>query len=683
MPTLPSTANKSRWQGRLALTGILGLAAVFRLWHLDQNGYGRQYYAAGVRSMMESLHCFFFNSFDPGAFVSLDKPPVALWFQVASAKVLGFSAFGVMLPQVLEGLVSVILIYKLVARRFGETSALLAALCLALTPISVAVDRSNNTDSCLIMVLLLAAWALIRATEAASARLLVLAMVLIGIGFNVKMAAALVVVPTFMLVYLIGTTSLSVRQRLSHIALSVVVLVVVSLSWVTIFDLTPPTERPYAGSTKNNSMLELALMHNGLNRFIHRSSDHVSSDSTPERNEGDSTLAATPTSESETSQQSTPKPKKALWDKEPTGAFRLLTPFHVAQMGWWLPFAIAGLALVGLQTQRKSRFTATQLDLVVWGGWALTYAVIFSFAGGVFHTYYLSVLAPPLAALSGIGCAALWRRFRDGSWRNSLPAALVVAAGWQLYIEQGYVQWSFDDWHTALLALSITGLSLAAIGLFVLPRRRIGGHLPVALAGMGLTAALLMPTAWALSTVLVRPNVAAPSANIAALNDFGHVRSGSAESRERGRSRVRRLVGFLKTNRTNERFLVAVPNAFQAAPLIMVTGQPVMAMGGYLGRDPILTPNALERLVANGDIRFVMLGGFSLGPANTLSERNLADWIVAHGKPVYPAWWRDVADSAAASANGGRKTSTPSVLYDLRPGPDGTQYRRIVRANQD
>ena len=162
--------------------------------------------------MMESLRCFFFNAFDPGAFVSLDKPPVALWFQVASAKVLGFSAFSVMLPQVLEGLVAVILIYQLVVRRFGESAALLAALCLALTPISIAVDRSNNTDSCLIMVLLLAAWALIRATEAASARLLILAMALLGIGFNVKMAAALGVVPTFILVYLIGSKGLSVRQ---------------------------------------------------------------------------------------------------------------------------------------------------------------------------------------------------------------------------------------------------------------------------------------------------------------------------------------------------------------------------------------------------------------------------------------------------------------------------------------
>ena len=154
------------------------LVLALRLWHLDQNGYGRQYYAAGVRSMMDGAHAFFYNAFDPAAFLSIDKPPVALWMQVLSARLLGFSAFSVMLTQVVLGVLSVWLLHRLVARPFGRAAALVAALCLALTPISVAVDRSNNTESALTLVLLLAAWALLRATEVASGRLLVLAMAL-------------------------------------------------------------------------------------------------------------------------------------------------------------------------------------------------------------------------------------------------------------------------------------------------------------------------------------------------------------------------------------------------------------------------------------------------------------------------------------------------------------------------
>src|SRR5215471_9009139 len=184
------------WAG---LAGVMALGLGLRLWRLGQNGYGTEYYSAGVRSMMDSPHNFFFNSFDPAGFVSLDKPPVALWIQVASVKLLGFNGLAVLLPQVLEGLASIALVYWLVARRFGEGAGLLAALFLAVTPISVVIDRSTNTDSCLVLVLLLAAWALAVATERGSGALVALAMALVGVGFNVKMLAAFVVLPTLAL----------------------------------------------------------------------------------------------------------------------------------------------------------------------------------------------------------------------------------------------------------------------------------------------------------------------------------------------------------------------------------------------------------------------------------------------------------------------------------------------------
>ena len=141
----------TRWAG---LGSVMALGLGLRLWRLDLNGFGTEYYSAGVRSMLDSSHNFLFNSFDPAGFVSLDKPPVALWIQVASAKLLGFGSLSVLLPQVLEGLAAVALVYHLVARRFGAAAGLLAALFLALTPISVVIDRSSNTDSCLVLVLL-------------------------------------------------------------------------------------------------------------------------------------------------------------------------------------------------------------------------------------------------------------------------------------------------------------------------------------------------------------------------------------------------------------------------------------------------------------------------------------------------------------------------------------------------
>jgi 4-amino-4-deoxy-L-arabinose transferase-like glycosyltransferase len=219
--------------------------------------------------MTTSWHNLLYNAFDPAGFISVDKPPVALWMQVASVKLFGFSGLSVLLPQVLEGVAAVALVYHLVQRWFGTAAGLLAALFLAITPVSVAINRSNNTDSCLVLVLLLAAWALTRAAEAGSRRLLLLSRALIGLGFNIKMLAAYVVLPTFVLVYFLGAPR-AWRRRLVDLILATLVLVAVSLPWMLAYDLTPSDQRPFVGSSEHNSMLELAFGHNGIGRFVRR-----------------------------------------------------------------------------------------------------------------------------------------------------------------------------------------------------------------------------------------------------------------------------------------------------------------------------------------------------------------------------------------------------------------------------
>ena len=186
---------------RLCLAAILVGAAILRGWDLGERGFITPYYIAGVRSMLESWHNFLFNAFDPAGFVSLDKPPVAFWIQTLSAKLFGFRPFSVLLPQLVEGLGAVVLLYALVRRRFGEVAGLIAALALALTPIAVAVDRSNNTESCLVLMLLLAAWMASRAFETGRSRYIMLCAVAIGIGFNTKMLVAFGIVPVIALIY--------------------------------------------------------------------------------------------------------------------------------------------------------------------------------------------------------------------------------------------------------------------------------------------------------------------------------------------------------------------------------------------------------------------------------------------------------------------------------------------------
>jgi 4-amino-4-deoxy-L-arabinose transferase-like glycosyltransferase len=182
-PYSGKTADRIDKDGRLweviALVTVLILALVLRLWGLDQNRWGIEYYTAAVRSMAMNWHNFLYTAFDPAGFISIDKPPVALWLQVISVKLFGFHPLSILMPQVLEGVGSVWILFHLVRRRFSASSALLAALFLAITPVWVAVNRTNNTDSCLVLILLLATWPLLKAAEEGNPRLLFLSAALV------------------------------------------------------------------------------------------------------------------------------------------------------------------------------------------------------------------------------------------------------------------------------------------------------------------------------------------------------------------------------------------------------------------------------------------------------------------------------------------------------------------------
>ncbi len=221
-----------------ALVAIVLLAAGLRLTNLTALGFANHYYAAAVKSMLESWHNFFFVAAEPGGSVSVDKPPMGLWLQAISAKIFGLNTFGLLFPQLLAGLLSVVLLYYLVKRKFGVPAGLLAGLVLAITPVVVATDRNNTMDSTLIFTLLLAAWAYIKATETTRLRYLMLGGILVGIGFNIKMLEAYLPLPAFLLMYFLGAHE-GWWRKLSKFFLSTIVLLVVSFSWALAVDFTP------------------------------------------------------------------------------------------------------------------------------------------------------------------------------------------------------------------------------------------------------------------------------------------------------------------------------------------------------------------------------------------------------------------------------------------------------------
>src|SRR5579884_2205660 len=258
--------RRSPLWSRLALAGITLIAIFMDFYQLGRNGFG-SYYPPAVRSMMDNWHNFFFAAYDPGGFVTIDKPPVGFWLQVASAKFFGFTPFSVLVPQALAGVLSVLLLYYLVRRHFGVVAGLLAALALAVSPISVVTNRNITIDSTLALTLLLGAWAVIRAAETGRLRWLLLAAAIVGLGFNIKMMEAYLVVPAFGVLYLLAAPK-SLWKRIGHLALALVVLLAISASWIVAVDLTPASQRPYVDSTQDNSEISLAIGYNGIDRLL-------------------------------------------------------------------------------------------------------------------------------------------------------------------------------------------------------------------------------------------------------------------------------------------------------------------------------------------------------------------------------------------------------------------------------
>jgi 4-amino-4-deoxy-L-arabinose transferase-like glycosyltransferase len=640
----------------LGLTGVLVLAATLRLWRLAQNGYGNEYYSAGVRSMTMTWRNFLYTSFDPAGFVSVDKPPVALWIQVASAKLFGFHGLSILLPQVVEGVAAVWVVYHLVRRQFGVSAGLVAALFLAVTPVSVAIDRSSNTDSCLVLVLLLAAWALTQAAEHGSRRFLLLSMALVGLGFNVKMLAAFVVLPAFVLVYALGA-SLPWRRRLVDLTMGAFVLALVSLSWMVIYDLTPADNRPFAGTTDKNSMLELAIGPYGVGRFVRMA--RFGPAATRPATSQVTTAGASPTAGAA---RPASGGSSRLFVRSPVGPLRLADGQLAGQVGWLVPLAIMGLVLGALRDRFRRPLAPAHLALILWSAWAFAYGVVYSYAGGFFHFYYLATMAPPLAALAGIGVARSWDHHVRAGWRALLlPAALLLTAAWQLYIEASAFGGTLDtqSWlHRALLI----GAVFAAGLMLVLASRQASSRtvhqLSLSALAIGVLALLVIPVAWVLSSVLVAGNGALPSADLSRLM----ATDGNAVARGRGRfgdaATTSKLIDFLKANRRGERYLLATSSVMLAAPIIVQTGEAVMARGGFHGLDPIVTPDKLARMVEANEVRFVMLGDLSVISRRMGAEAagaQIADWVREHGKFVTPTLWR-------SSGLGGRM-----ALYDLRP----------------
>ena len=354
---------------------------MLNLWGLDRNGFANEYYAAAVRSMGSSWHAFLYGSFDAAGVMTVDKPPLASWVQVASVKVFGYGSWGLLIPQALMGAASVALVYDLVRRPFGRAAGTVAGLVLALTPIAVAISRHNNPDALLVLCSVAAVWFCVRALEDGRTRWLVLSGVAVGLGFETKMAVALMVVPGIVAAYL-WIAPRGLRAAVGQVAAFTGAAVVVGAAWPLLLALTPSAGRPWVSGTADNSIWSLIFGYNGLGRLVGQSG-------------GPGGMAGGPAAVAAVAGGGA-----GSMFGGPTGVTRLVESSLGGQAGWLIGAAlVGGVAVVVASRLRRSDVRSGWIILV--GGAFLTCAVAFSTAKGIFHPYYVSLLAPFTAALVG------------------------------------------------------------------------------------------------------------------------------------------------------------------------------------------------------------------------------------------------------------------------------------------
>ena len=229
---------------RLALAGLLLATALLYLWGLGASGWANSFYSAAAQAGSESWKAFFFGSSDAASSITVDKTPLALWPMGLSVRVFGLSSWSILVPQALEGVAAVGLLYATVRRTTGSAGAgLLAGATMALTPVAVLMFRFNNPDAMLVLLLVASAYATLRAVEASvsaasgasrrAARWLALAGALVGLAFLAKMLQSFLVIPALVAVYALYA-GVTWRRKLLHLLGAAAGMILAAGWWIAI-----------------------------------------------------------------------------------------------------------------------------------------------------------------------------------------------------------------------------------------------------------------------------------------------------------------------------------------------------------------------------------------------------------------------------------------------------------------
>jgi 4-amino-4-deoxy-L-arabinose transferase-like glycosyltransferase len=607
---------------------IAALAGLLYAWALGRDTL-EYYYAAADRSMSMSWHDFIFGAFDPAGIITVDKLPGALWLQALSVRAFGMHTWAIILPQVIEGILTVLVLYRAVRRLAGPAAGLIAALVLAVSPATVALNRENISDSLLILLLVLAADAVSGAIAGRAAGdadqdatlaaddpddpgddlgddpgddpgddddydddyddddddyddldepssgatggtlgRLILAGFWVGLAFQAKDIEAWMVLPALGLAYLLSGSGPALR-RVGQLTVAGVVVGLVSLSWMTAVSLVPAADRPYVDGSHDNSVFAQVFAYNGFTRF------------------GDQTPLQVRAAQLDPG-AAIPVPSRA--------ADRLLDGGLGRDTGWLIPAAVVVAAWGIASRRRQPRGDPLRACFILWGGWLVTFFVVFS-AVTTLWPYYTAALSPAAAAIIGAGVAAARSRDRvPVSWTIGL--AVVVAgtaayAGWLVSSAAGAPGW---------LVPAIVAVGIAATGVTVWPlARRRSVPFAAALAA-GLVAVGLTPAVASVSL--------AAHSESAFDTPFESARLQQAVALGLGKQAViavQAAIPYWQNLENGTPYLLAAQSALLPSAIIYDSGLEALPIGGFDGTTPSPTLAQLQAAIRHGLFHLVWI----------------------------------------------------------------------------
>ena len=579
-------AARPRWQ-RPALFALLAATAVLYFWNLTASGFGNSFYAAAVQAGTQNAKAWLFGSLDAGNIITVDKPPAALWVGVAFARLFGFSSFTVLAPQALMGVASVGVLYAAVRRTSGPAAGLLAGAGLALTPVAALMFRFNNPDALLTLLMIAGAYFVVRALERADPRWLMLAGTAIGFGFLTKMLQAFLVLPALALTYLIAAPT-SLGKRLLHL-LGALAAVIVSAGWyIALVELWPASDRPYIGGSTNNSLLELALGYNGLGRILGGQGNRSAGGG------GGGGVTANTGFGGD------------------TGLGRMFGASFGTEISWLLPAALIGLVAGLWFTRRAPRTDRTRAALVLWGGWLLVTALVFSFMGGTDHPYYAVALAPAIVALVVLAGRALWLGRNNFSSRAVLAAMIATTAVWDFILLDRTSAWlPVLRWVIVVLGVLVATAVLMGVHQF---QKAVAVLAAVTVLTLGVGTA-----AYAVDTASQAHNGAIPTSGPTT----------SAMGMGPGGQSSGTAIGAL-LSRSTTTWAAATTGSQSAASLELASGKAVIGIGGWDGSDPAPTLAEFQQYVAAKQIHYYVEGGRGGPSGGGGSSSAITAWVAAN-----------------------------------------------------